>query len=99
MEEGRQVKVVKLGEFKLNDTSVLVINKTDFSGEDRIDFRVWVNSAKYKGPTKAGFVLTIDKMDSFMDLVAGIKEKLASVERPEKTEKPAEKKKKSKKLQ
>jgi len=99
MEDGKKVSVVKLGEFKLNDTSVLVINKTDYSGEDRIDFRVWVNSMKYKGPTKQGFVLTMDKMDDFIELVLGMKEKLAGVERPKKAANPAVKKKKSKKLQ
>ena len=97
MEEGeKKVSVVKLGEFKLNDTSVLVINKTDYSGEDRIDFRVWKNSPSYKGPTKQGFVLTMDKMDEFMNMVAGIKEKLG---RAENLEKPTEKKKKSKQRQ
>ncbi len=78
MEEGeeRKVKVVKLGEFKLNDYNVLVVNKTDYSGEDRIDFRVWTNTAKYKGPTKQGFVLTMDKVDDFVDMVVKIREKL-----------------------
>jgi hypothetical protein len=53
MEESeRKVTVVKLGEFKLNDFNVLIVNKTDYSGQDKIDFRVWTNSPKYKGPTK-----------------------------------------------
>lgn len=93
MEEERKVKVVKLGEFKLNDYNVLVVNKTDYSGEDRVDFRVWTNTAKYKGPTKQGFVLTMDKVDDFINFVSNLKEKL-SVART-----PIEKKKKSKRLQ
>ncbi len=68
---------IKLGEFKLRENSVLVIKKTNYNGEDRIDFRVWMNSNKYKGPTKQGFVLTMDKMDDFIDMVAGMKKKLA----------------------
>lgn len=93
MEEERKVKVVKLGEFKLNDYNVLVVNKTDYSGEDRVDFRVWTNTAKYKGPTKQGFVLTMGKVDDFINFVSDLKEKL-SVART-----PIEKKKKSKRLQ
>ncbi len=95
MEEGgeRKISVVKLGEFKLNDYNVLVVNKTDYSGEDRVDFRVWTNTAKYKGPTKQGFVLTMDKIDEFINFVSNLREKLGI------SEKPAEKKKKSKKLQ
>jgi hypothetical protein len=79
MEEGeRKVTIVKLGEFKLNDFNVLVINKTDYSGQDKIDFRVWSNSPKYKGPTKQGFNLTMDKMQEFVDFVATLKTKLAA---------------------
>ena len=95
----KKVTVVKLGEFKLNDYNVLVVNKTDYSGEDRVDFRVWTNTAKYKGPTKQGFVLTMDKIDDFIGFVADLRERLAGVERPKKAEEPAVKKKKSKKLQ
>ena len=69
-------KDVKLGEFKLNETAVLVIKKTNYMGMDRIDFRVWLNSAKYKGPTKQGFVLTMDKIDDFIETVNDIKKKL-----------------------
>ena len=73
-------KDVKLGEFKLKDTAVLVIKKTNYNGEDRIDFRVWLNSSKYKGPTKQGFVLTMDKIDDFVEMVNSMKKKLAESE-------------------
>lgn len=86
MEEERKVNVVKLGEFPLSETSVLVVTKTDYSGEDKVDFRVWVNSMKYKGPTKQGFVITMEKMDEFIKLVSGMKEKLISSEKDKKAE-------------
>ena len=70
-------KDVKFGEFKLRDTAILVIKKTTYKGEDRIDFRVWLNSAKYKGPTKQGFVLTMDKIDDFVKVINDMKKKLA----------------------
>ncbi len=73
-------KDVKLGEFKLRDTAVLVIKKTNYNGEDRIDFRVWLNSSKYKGPTKQGFVLAMDKIDDFIDMINKMKKKLAESE-------------------
>jgi hypothetical protein len=85
MEEGeRKVTVVKLGEFKLNDFNVLIVNKTDYSGQDKIDFRVWTNSPKYKGPTKQGFTLTMDKVQDFVDFAISLKEKLDSLT-PKKT--------------
>lgn len=85
--EGKKVKVEKLGEFVLNDYNVLVVNKTDYSGEDRVDFRVWTNTAKYKGPTKQGFVLTMDKVGDFVDMVDEIGKKLKGSDEPKKSKK------------
>jgi alpha-L-arabinofuranosidase len=75
-ETQEQPKDVKLAEFQLKESAVLLIKKTNYKGEDRIDFRVWLNSPKYKGPTKQGFVLTMDKVDAFVDAVNNIKKKL-----------------------
>lgn len=72
---------VKLAEFKLKEFSVLVIKKTTYKGEDRIDFRVWLNSPKYKGPTKQGFVVTMDKIDDFIKAVEGMKGKLSKAKK------------------
>ena len=80
-EESEIVKDVKLGEFKLRENAVLVIKKTNYKGEDRIDFRVWLNSAKYKGPTKQGFVLTMDKIDDFVKVINNMKKKLVEAEK------------------
>jgi len=73
-------KDIKLGEFKLKESSVLLIKKTSYMGQDRIDFRVWLNSPKYKGPTKQGFQLTMDKIDGFVDVVNSMKKKLEESE-------------------
>jgi len=75
-EENAESKDIKLGEIELREGAVLVIKKTNYNGEDRIDFRVWLNSVKYKGPTKQGFVLRMDKIDDFVGIVDGIKKKL-----------------------
>jgi hypothetical protein len=69
-------KDVKLGEFQLKENAVLLIKKTNYMGQDRIDFRVWLNSPKYKGPTRQGFQLTMDKIDGFIEMVNKMKKKL-----------------------
>lgn len=74
--EQSQPKDVKLGEIQLKESSVLVIKKTTYNGNDRIDFRVWLNSAKYKGPTRQGFTLPMDKIDNFVKIVEEMKKKL-----------------------
>ena len=71
-------KDIKLGEFQLRPDSVLLIKKTTYKGDDRIDFRVWKNSPMYKGPTKQGFVLPISRLDDFIRMVSGMKKKLES---------------------
>jgi len=76
-EQQNESKDIKLAEFKLKESAVLVIKKTTYNGEDRIDFRVWMNSSKYKGPTKQGFVLTMDKIDDFVKVINDMKKKLA----------------------
>ena len=75
-EENAESKDIKLGEIELREGAVLVVKKTNYKGEDRIDFRVWLDSAKYKGPTKQGFVLRMDKIDDFVNIVNGMKKKL-----------------------
>jgi len=75
-EETEEKKDVKLGEIQLREDSVLLIKKTTYKDDERIDFRVWKNSATYKGPTKQGFVLPMDKIDEFISIVKGMKKKI-----------------------
>ena len=79
-EVAEEQKDVKLGEFQLKENAVLVIKKTSYKGNERIDFRVWLNSPKYKGPTKQGFALPMDKIDDFVEIVKKMKEKLEESE-------------------
>ncbi|MBS3055381.1 MAG: hypothetical protein J4452_02740 [Candidatus Aenigmarchaeota archaeon] len=60
----------------MREGAVLVIKKTNYKGEDRVDFRVWLNTARYKGPTRQGFQLTMDKADKFIKIVEEMKKKL-----------------------
>jgi hypothetical protein len=79
-EEPQQEEVkkdIKLGEIQLKESAVLVIKKTNYMGSDRVDFRVWLNSASYKGPTKQGFALPMEKVDEFVKIVEDMKKKLA----------------------
>jgi hypothetical protein len=67
---------IKLGEIELKEGAVLVIKKTNYKGNDRIDFRVWYNTARYKGPSKQGFTLSMEKIEKFIKIVEGMKNKL-----------------------
>ena len=74
--EEEKIKDVKLGEIELREGSVLVIKKTNYKGEDRVDFRVWLNTTRYKGPTKQGFQLRMGKVNEFIKIVENMKKKL-----------------------
>jgi len=74
--EEEKPKDVKLGEIELREGSVLVIKKTNYKGEDRVDFRVWMNTARYKGPTRQGFQLKMGKVGEFLKIIDGMKKKL-----------------------
>lgn len=96
MEESEEQKSadIKIGEIELREGQVLVIKKTNYKGSDRIDFRVWLNSATYKGPSKQGFVLTLDKIDKFIKIVDKVKEFSVKEETEEVKEAPAKRNKK-----
>jgi hypothetical protein len=74
--EQEPIKDIKLGEIELREGAVLVIKKTNYKGEDRVDFRVWLNTARYKGPTRQGFQLTMNKVDQFIKIVEDMRKKL-----------------------
>jgi len=76
-EQEEQKPDIKLAEFELKEGSILIIKKTTYNGEERIDFRVWKNTSTYKGPTKQGFVLTMDKVDEFIKSIENMKKKLS----------------------
>jgi hypothetical protein len=67
---------IKLGEIELKEGAVLFIKKTNYKGNDRIDFRVWYNTARYKGPSKQGFALSMEKIGEFVKIVENMKKKL-----------------------
>ena len=89
----------KIGEIALREGAVLVVKKTNYKGEDRIDFRVWLNTPRYKGPTKQGFVVRMDKVDEFLKILEGMKKFGSCAAKEEKIpeQKTAKPKKKTKK--
>jgi hypothetical protein len=74
-EESREEsqKDIKIGEIELREGAVLVVKKTSYKGQDRIDFRVWLNTPGYKGPTKQGFAIVMDKVDEFLKILEEMK--------------------------
>ena len=76
MEKPEESKDIKFGEIEIRTNTFLIIKKTEYKGQDRIDFRIWLNSPRYKGPTKQGFSLSMNKIDEFIKIIEAIKNKL-----------------------
>jgi len=92
-----QQKDIKIGEIELREGAMLVVKKTNYKGGDRIDFRVWLNTPRYKGPTKQGFVLTMEKVDEFLKILEEMKKFGSTVVAVPQEEKVKEKKHKKSK--
>lgn len=58
----------EIGRVKLSESQDLVVSIVD---NEKLDLRVWVNSERYKGPTKRGvrFYLFDDNWEQFKKLV------------------------------
>ena len=63
-----QVKQKEIGRILLREGENLVINLVD---DEKLDFRVWMDTERYKGPTKRGlrFYLFDGNWEEFMKLV------------------------------
>ena len=62
----------EIGRIKLTDNQELVATLVD---NEKLDLRIWIDTEKYKGPTKRGlrFYLFDGNWEEFMDLVQKIK--------------------------
>ena len=63
-----QVKQKEIGRIPLREGENLVVNLVD---EEKLDIRVWMNTERYKGPTKRGvrFYIFDGNWEEFMKLV------------------------------
>ena len=61
----------EIGRIKLTDNQELVATLVD---NEKLDLRIWIDTEKYKGPTKRGlrFYLFDGNWEGFMDLVQEI---------------------------
>lgn len=62
----------EIGRIKLTENQGLVATLVD---NEKLDLRIWIDTEKYKGPTKRGlrFCLFDGNWEEFMDLVQKIK--------------------------
>jgi hypothetical protein len=67
--------MAEMGRLRKNDTTEIVVQKTEFHGSVGIDIREYVTSERYTGWSKNGIRITVDKWQDFkaiLDNVDGI---------------------------
>lgn len=57
--------MTEIGRIRKNDTTEIVIQKTEFKGSVGIDIREYVTSDRYTGWSKNGIRISVDKWKEF----------------------------------
>jgi hypothetical protein len=59
----------EVGRIRKNETTEVVVRKTEFKGSEGIDIREYVTSEKYTGWSKNGLRIPIDQWKTFKDIM------------------------------
>lgn len=59
----------EMGRIKKNDTTEIVVQKTEFHGSVGIDIREYVTSERYTGWSKNGIRIPVEKWKDFKDIL------------------------------
>lgn len=73
-----EVKQKEIGRIPLGEGQDLVVNLV---GDEKLDFRIWVNTERYKGPTKRGvrFYLWDGNWEEFRKLIKVVDKEVEKV--------------------
>jgi hypothetical protein len=59
----------EIGRIRKNDTTEIIVRKTEFKGSYGIDIREYVTSEKYTGWSKNGLRIPVDQWGTFKDIL------------------------------
>lgn len=61
--------MAEMGRLKKNDTTEIVVQKTEFRGSVGIDIREYVTSERYTGWSKNGIRIPVEKWQDFKEIL------------------------------
>lgn len=61
--------MAEMGRLRKNDTTEIVVQKTEFRGSVGIDIREYVTSERYTGWSKNGIRIPVEKWQNFKDIL------------------------------
>lgn len=59
----------EIGRVRKNETTEVVVRKTEFKGSEGIDIREYVTSEKYTGWSKNGLRIPVDQWNMFKEVL------------------------------
>jgi hypothetical protein len=65
----RDINMTEIGRIRKNDTTEIVVQKTEFKGSVGIDIREYVTSDRYTGWSKNGIRISVDRWKEFKALL------------------------------
>jgi hypothetical protein len=60
---------IEMGRIRKNETTEVIVRKTEFKGSVGIDIREYVTSEKYTGWSKNGLRISVDQWKAFKDVL------------------------------
>lgn len=66
------VTMAEIGRIRKNDTTEIVVQKTEYRGSVGIDVREYVTSEKYTGWSKNGVRIPVEKWPDFKAILDGV---------------------------
>ena len=64
--------MAEIGKLRKNDTTEIVVQKTEFRGSTGIDIREYVTSERYTGWSKNGIRIPVEKWQYFKEILSKI---------------------------
>lgn len=64
--------MAEIGRIRKNETTEIVVQKTEFRGTSGIDIREYVTSERYTGWSKNGIRIPVERWKEFKEILDGV---------------------------
>ncbi len=73
--------MAEIGRIRKNDSTEIVVQKTEFRGSEGIDIREYVTSERYTGWSKNGIRIPVERWKDFKAILDGVEAETAQEEK------------------
>lgn len=73
--------MAEIGRIRKNDSTEIVVQKTEFRGSEGIDIREYVTSERYTGWSKNGIRIPVERWRDFKAILDGVETEMSQTDR------------------